>query len=173
MVCVCNDSTIQLWSLHTGKRLWKRDVKVTEDYYLEYYGNDERPVYQPYRATKRYHYYYGYDNDAPKSLYRSVVFHPTKELVLPGILSHGYTFDGDLKPLYLSSKCRFSVCSVSADKITMLTNCPSDAKSVVMWSLTDGSEKYRFTWSDDIVSFAWSRDGRLLAISDFWFDWFA
>jgi len=35
-----------------------------------------------------------------------------------------------------------------------------------MWSLKDGSEINRFTWSDDIVSFAWSRDGRLLAISD-------
>jgi len=35
-----------------------------------------------------------------------------------------------------------------------------------MWSLTDGSEINRFTWSDDILSFAWSRDGRLLAISD-------
>jgi len=35
-----------------------------------------------------------------------------------------------------------------------------------MWSLTDGSEINRFTWSDDIGSFAWSRDGRLLAISD-------
>jgi len=35
-----------------------------------------------------------------------------------------------------------------------------------MWSLTDGSEINRFTWSDEILSFAWSRDGRLLAISD-------
>jgi len=48
----------------------------------------------------------------------------------------------------------------------MLTDCPNDTKSIVMWSLTDGSEINRFTWSDDIVSFAWSRDGRLLAISD-------
>ena len=35
-----------------------------------------------------------------------------------------------------------------------------------MWSLTDGSEINRFTWSDEILSFAWSRDGRLLAVSD-------
>ena len=49
----------------------------------------------------------------------------------------------------------------------MLTNCTSDAKSIIMWSLTDGSEINRFTWNDDIVSFALSRDGRLLAISDF------
>ena len=48
----------------------------------------------------------------------------------------------------------------------MLTDCPDDAKSIIMWSLKDGSEMNRFTWSDDIASFAWSRDGRLLAISD-------
>jgi len=49
----------------------------------------------------------------------------------------------------------------------MLTDCTSDAKSIIMWSLTDGSEINRFTWNDDIVSFALSRDGRLLAVSDF------
>ena len=49
----------------------------------------------------------------------------------------------------------------------MLTNCTSDAKSIIMWSLTDGSEINRFTWNDDIVSFALSRNGRLLAVSDF------
>ena len=48
----------------------------------------------------------------------------------------------------------------------MLTDCPSNAKLIIMWSLKDGSEMNRFTWSDDIVSFAWSRDGRLLAIFD-------
>ena len=48
----------------------------------------------------------------------------------------------------------------------MLTDCPNNAKSIIMWSLKDGSEMNRFTWNDDIVSFAWSREGRLLAISD-------
>jgi len=94
------------------------------------------------------------------------VFHPTEDLVLPGILSHAYTFDGDRKPLFPSSKCDFQLCSISAEKIMMLTDCPKDDKSVIMWSLTDGSEINRFTWSDEILSFAWSRDGRLLAISD-------
>ena len=102
----------------------------------------------------------------PKSLYRSVVFHPTEDLVLPGILSHAYTFDGDLKPLFLSSKCCFCICSISADETKMLTDCPDDGKSIIMWSLTDGSEINRFAWSHDFVSFAWSPDGRLLAISD-------
>ena len=32
MVCECDDQTIQLWSLHTSKQLWKRDVEVTKDY---------------------------------------------------------------------------------------------------------------------------------------------
>jgi len=94
------------------------------------------------------------------------VFHPTEDLLLPGILSHAYTFDGDRKPLFPSSKCDFQLCSIPAEKIMMLTDCPKDGKSVIMWSLTDGSEINRFTWSDRIKFFAWSRDGRLLAISD-------
>ena len=164
MVCECVNNEIQLWSLHTGKQQWTRGVEVKKYHYL-YVGknrllcaaDDDNDVYEPYRPVLSYH---------ARSLYRSVVFHPTEDLVLPGILSHAYTFDGDLKPLFLSSECRFYVCSISADKIRMLTNCPGDAKSIIMWSLTDGSEINRFTWSDDIVSFALSRDGRLLAISD-------
>ena len=145
MVCECSDNTIQLWSLHTGKQLWKRDVKVPKDYYFEYDGYD-----LPFLLRS----------------YRSVVFHPTEDLVLPGILSHAYTFDGELKPVFVSSKCCFWFCSISAKKTKMITDCPNNAKSIIMWSLKDGSEMNRFTWSQDIVSFAWSRDGRLLAISD-------
>ena len=173
MVCECMDNTIQLWSLHTGKQLWKRDVKVAKDYYWWYDKECFDVVYEPYRPTKSFDWglYYGWEEDDPsfplKSLYRSVVFHPTQDLVLPGILSHAYSFHGELRPLFLSSKCRFSVCSISADKTKMLTDCTSDAKSIIMWSLTDGSEMNRFAWNDDIVSFALSRDGRLLAVSDF------
>ena len=169
MVCECSDNTIQLWSLNTGKELWRRDVKVWKDYYFEFDGVWFLDNNEPYRAWENYPYRV-YDEDdvifPPKSLYRSVVFHPTKDLVLPGILSHAYTFDGDLKPHFLSSKCCFCICSISADKTKMLSDCTDDAKSVVMWSLADGSEMNRFSWGVDIVSFAWSRDGRLLAISD-------
>ena len=170
MVCECEDYTIELWSLHTGKQLWKRDARVPKDYYFEYdsYGNISH--YESYRPAKSHCIRFECDDDdlpcPPKSLYRSVVFHPTEDLVLPGILSHAYTFCGDLKPLFLSSECRFWVCSISAEKTKMLTDCPDDARSVIMWNLKDGSEMNRFRWSYDIVSFAWSRDGRLLAISD-------
>ena len=150
MVCECKDNTIQLWSLLTAKQLWKRDVIERKLYSVA------REPYKVPRTTRDYYW----------SLYRSVVFHPTQDLVLPGILSHAYTFDGDLKPLFLSSKCCFELCSISADKTKMLTDCPNDAQSITMWCLTDGSEINRFPWSDDIVSFAWSRDGRLLTISD-------
>ena len=170
MVCECDDNSIRLWSLHTGKQLWKRNVKVAKDYYYRYDRECGDLIYEPYRATKNFDFgaYYGDFQSSPlKSFYRSVVFHPTQDLVLPGILSHAYTFHGELRPLFLSSKCRFSVCSISADKTKMLTDCTSDAKSIIMWSLTDGTEINRFTWNDDIVSFAWSRDGRLLAVSDF------
>ena len=173
MVCERMDNTIQLWSLLTWQQLWKRDVKVAKDYYCELDEEYDGVFYEPYRPTKSFDcgMHYGRERDDPsfplKSLYRSVVFHPTQELVLPGILSHAYSFDGELRPLFLSSKCRFSVCSISADKTKMLTDCTSDAKSIIMWSLTDGSEINRFAWNDDILSFALSRDGRLLAVSDF------
>ena len=169
MVCECDDETIQLWSLHTGKQLWKRDVKVAKDYYNYYYGGF-RGVYEPYGATESFSMCYNgmkIKRYPMKSFTRSVVFHPTQDLVLPGILSHAYSFHGELRPLFPSSKCRFSVCSISADKTKMLTNCTSDAKSIIMWSLTDGSEINRFAWNEDIASFALSRDGRLLAVSDF------
>ncbi|KAL9966358.1 hypothetical protein ACROYT_G024414 [Oculina patagonica] len=156
MVCECQNGTIQLWSLHTGKQLWKRNVKVTKHYDWVRDFNETFLEYQPYRT--------GPSSNA-MSFYRSVVFHPTEDFVLPGILSHAFTTDGDLKPLFLSSKCRFSVCSISADKTKMLTDCPDDAKSIVIWSLKNGSGITFFTFVEDILSFAWSRDERLMAIS--------
>ena len=103
IVCECMDNTIQLWSLHTGKQLWKRDVKVAKDYNNGFEGRSF--FLEPYRATKSFYYgdYYGLeDRSFPlRSLYRSVVFHPTEDLVLPGILSHAYSFDGELRPLFL------------------------------------------------------------------------
>ena len=158
MVCECQDRTIQLWSLHTGKQLWKRHVKVLKNY------NDDFRLFalQGPGLLPRYEFN---KTGRVMSFYRSVTFHPTEDLVLPGMLSHAYTIDGDLKPLFLSSKCRFSVCSISADKTNMLTDCLDDAKSIVMWSLTDGSEITHFAFNEDILTFACSRDERLLAVS--------
>ncbi|KAL9966363.1 hypothetical protein ACROYT_G024419 [Oculina patagonica] len=34
MVCECQDGTIRLWSLRSGKQLWERRVKVKKDYYF-------------------------------------------------------------------------------------------------------------------------------------------
>ena len=170
MVCECVDNTIQLWSLHTCKRLWKRDGKVAKHYC---WWLDEEKYLSVGRCMARKSFFFGNhfgrgERSFPRKLfYRSVVFHPTQDLVLPGIFSHAYSFHGELRPLFPSSKCRFSVCSISADKSKMLTDCTSDAKSIIMWSLTDGSEINRFAWNVDIVSFALSRDGRLLAVSDF------
>ena len=155
LVCECQDDTIQLWSLHTGKQLWKRHVKITKEYYLPMFY-DEADFREPYKGRTPFHV---------ATFYRSVVFHPTEDLVLPGILSHAYTIDGDLKPLFPSSQCRFTVCSISADKTKMLTDCPENATSISLWNLTDGSELTHFTWEKDVFSFAWSRDERLLAIS--------
>ena len=148
MVCECKDGTIQLWSLHTGKLLWTRPVMAKKTYLYLSNAFRESPS----------------SSDVP-SFYRSVVFHPSEEIVLPGVLSYAYPFDGDLKPLFPDSNCSFTVCSISGDKTMMLTDCPDDAKCIIMWSLKNGSEITRTTRNDDVLSFAWSRDAKLLAIS--------
>ena len=146
MVCECKDDTIQLWSLHTGKLVWTRSVMVQKCH--------------PYLNTARISPF-----SPVRSFYRSVVFHPTKKVVLPGVLSKAYTFDGDLIPLFPESNCRSTVCSVSGDKTKMLTNCLDDAKCIIMWSLKNGSEITRTTRNENVLSFAWSPDGKQLAIS--------
>ncbi len=146
MVCECQNGTIQLWSLHTGKLVWARPVVVVKHFFLE-------------SAFRR-----SLSLDV-SSCYRSVVFHPTEDIVLPGVLSHAYDFDGDLKPLFPESNCCFTVCSISGDKKSMLTNCLDDARCIVLWSLKNGAEITRTTRNDDVLSFGWSRDGRQLAVS--------
>ena len=149
MVCECEDRMLQLWSLHTGKLVWTRPV-VVEKSFKE--GTLDR-------------YARNLPSEDGFSLFRSVVFHPTKECVLPGTLSQAYDMDGDLKPLFAGSSCRFSVCSISGDKTKILTNCLENSKCLVLWSLESGLEIDRIPRDEDILSFAWSRDGRLLAIS--------
>ncbi|XP_068702278.1 uncharacterized protein [Montipora foliosa] len=156
MVCECRDGSIQLWSLDSGNLKWKRYVKP------KYHGNS---VLGPYRIIRTDHAYQpawfyfptGY------AVYRSVVFHPTKDVILPGVLSHAYSLNGDLKPLFPTSKCSFSVCSIFGDEI--LTDCPNDAKCLMVWNLNNGREIDRHNRDKDILSFAMSRDGKLVAIS--------
>jgi len=148
MVCECADETIQLWSLHSGELLWKRPVRVTKSY-LVFLG-----VFRRVSSL----------SDV-LSCYRSVVFHPSEEVVLPGVLSHAYDFNGDLKHLFPQSSCSFTVCSISRDKTTMLTDCPHNSKCIILWSLKNGTEITRTTRNEPVLSFAWSRDGKLLAIS--------
>ena len=149
MVCECTDELLNLWSLRTGKLVWKRPVMVKKPCSHEKEGYRKSP-------------------SSPVLLcYRSVVFHPTKEVVLPGILSHAYAMDGELTPLFPKSTCRFTVCSISnsGDETAMVSNCLDDARCLVLWSLEDGSEITRISREEDVLSFACSRDGKMLAIS--------
>ena len=148
MVCECMDGKLQLWSLHTGRLVWTRPVVVEKSF--EMFSGFACRNLPPVNAL---------------SSFRSVVFHPTKECILPGILSQAYTMDGDLKPLFPGCNCRFSVCSISGDKTKILTNCLESSKCLVLWSLENGSEIDRILEDDHILSFAWSGDGRLLAVS--------
>ena len=83
MVCECNNGMLQLWSLQTGKLMWKRPVVVEKSI-----KRDGIFVFRNLPSVNA------------SSFFRSVVFHPTEECILPGILSQAYTTDGDLKPLF-------------------------------------------------------------------------
>ena len=147
MVCECRNGMIQLWSLQTGKLIWKRPVTV-EKHYVEDKG--------AFRLVP---------NTSILSCYRSVVFHSSEPIVLPGVLSHAYSIDGDFLPLFPRSNCRFSVCSVNGD--TMITDSLGDARCLIMWNLKNGYEISRTVRNEVVLSFAWSSDGGPLAISHF------
>ena len=149
MVCECTDGMIYLWSLKTGEQRWLRPVEVKKCYSGSLY---------PFRVVPNSNVY---------SCYRSVVFHPTEPIVLPGILSHAYSFKGNLQPLFPRSNCMFSVCSVHEDESKIITDYPGNAKCLVMWNLKNGEEITRTIRNEDVLSFAWSPDGTLLAISHF------
>ena len=144
MACECIDGTLQLWSLETAKLIWTRPVKVAK------------------HVTQHFAFRVAHGTAA---VYRSVVFYPPENLILPGILSHAYAIDGELKPLFPKSDCIFTVCSISGDMTKMLTDCPDNEKCLVLWSLTEGSEIARFSTDEAVVSFAWSSNGRLIAVS--------
>ena len=149
MVCECSDGMIYLWSLKTGEQRWVRRAQFKKCY---------SEGFLPFRVVP---------NSDVYSCYRSVVFHPTEPIVLPGILSHAYSFEGNLRPLFPRSNCKFSVCSVHEDDSKIITDCPGDAKCLVMWNLKNGEEITRTIRNEDVLSFAWSPDGTVLAISHF------
>ena len=145
MVCECRDGSIQFWSLASGNLKWKRYVKPKQ------YGSR---LCGPFRIITSLLVF---------GFYRSVVFHPIKDVILPGVLNTSYSFNGDLKPLFPNSKCSFSVCSICGDE--MLTDCPDDTKCLMTWNLNDGMEIARLKRDKEILSFAMSQDGKLVAIS--------
>ena len=147
MVCECLDGTVQLWSLHTGNLIWKCPVINKKLYSFE------KSAFK----TSQGRFGLGL------SCLSSVIFHPFKDVVLPGVLSHAYTFIGELTVLFPESHCSFSVCALSGD--TILTDCPSDAKCLIQCSLMNGREITRTVREHDVLTFALSQDGRLLAVS--------
>ncbi|XP_068742630.1 uncharacterized protein [Montipora capricornis] len=155
MVCECCDGSIQLWSLVSGNLEWKRYVKP------KYYDS----LFRRFRIinTDDACQPADFERSSVFGFYRSVVFHPSKDVILPGELSYSFSFNGDLKPLFPTSKCSFSVCSIFGDE--MLSDYPHDAKCLVVWNLNDGKEINRFNTDKDISSFAMSRDGKLVAVS--------
>ncbi|XP_068674200.1 uncharacterized protein [Montipora foliosa] len=146
MVCECRDGSIQFWSLASGNLKWKRYVKPKQ------YARDDGP----FRITVT-------SDELVRGFYRSVVFHPFKDVILPGVLNTAYSFDGNLKPLFRTSNCIFSICSICGSE--MLTDCPDDTKCLMMWNLNNGKEIDRLNSDKEILSFGMSQDGKLVAIS--------
>lgn len=160
MVCECLDGMIYLWSLHTGNLKWKCPVVFVKNY--GHFSEALRwwpSLQSPYFSCSNLSAY----SAVSLSCFRSVVFHPTMDVILPGVLCYAYSFEGDLSPLFSESKCLFTACSISGN--TIITDCPQDAKCLTLWSLENGSEMSRVVTKEDILSFARSQDGRLLAIS--------
>ena len=160
MVCECLDGMIHLWSLHTGNLIWKCPVVFLKNYGYSSEALRWWPSLQsPYFSCSNLSDY----SAVSLSCFRSVVFHPTKDVILPGVLCYAYNFEGDLNPLFPESKCIFTACSISGN--TIITDCPQDAKCLTLWSLENGSEMRRVVRNENILSFARSQDGKLLAIS--------
>ena len=161
MVCECRDGTIQLWSLQTGKLVWKRPVIKVKSYsrFFQAFRTAAPASFSPHFLSLPL----SEVSTFALSCFRSVVFHPTRRLVLPGVLSETYSFDGDLNRLFPESNCIFSVCSISGD--TILTDCPDNAKCLILWSLSNGTELTRTTRDHNVLTFARSQDGRVAAIS--------
>ena len=159
MVCECHDGTIQLWSLQTCKLEWVRPVLFRKDY-------DGVPFGSAYKIPPPFQNENQDPSSRPLSCYRSVVFHPNGDLVLPGNLTRVYTISGDQQRLFPSSRCKFTVCQFSSDdNRRMLTDCLDEPHCVIMWSLATGKEITRLTRNEPVLSFSCSRDGTLLAIS--------
>ena len=161
MVCECRDGTIQLWSLQTGKLVWKRPAIKMKLYsrFFQAFRTAAPTSFSPLFLSLPL----SEVSTFALSCFRSVVFHPTRRLVLPGVLSETYSFDGDLNRLFPESNCIFSVCSISGD--TILTDCPDNAKCLILWSLSNGTELTRTTRDHNVLTFARSQDGRVAAIS--------
>ena len=161
VVCECSGGTIELWSLHTGERQWVRPVTTIEkmNIYRETISSSVRSRETISSSSEKS------IGDYSFSCYRSVVFHPAGNFVLPGELRQAYTLGGDLKSLFPRSQCTFTVCSVSGGKTMILTDCLKDNKCIILWSLVNGKEMSRISRDEKVLSFAWSKDENRIAIS--------
>ncbi len=164
MVCECRDGTIHMWSLETGNLEWIRHSLIERTYdSVHPYGDivADGGAYRGIRSVS-------WDSRGYPVLtfFRSVVFHPSGESVLPGTLRSIYTLEGDFVNLFPSSNCTFSHCTFTRDKRTILTDCFDDPKTVVLWSMENGEELIRIAGNDVISSFAISQDGSQIAFGD-------
>ena len=163
MVCECVDKSIQLWSLQSGDRLWLHSAFIEKSFGIPRYATNcaVRNVRELTLDS-----FFGWTWESSMSFYRSVAFHPDGDYVIPGSLRDVFTLNGDVQQLFPESDCFFNICAFCGDRSKILTDCPTNPRDVVLWSMSDGREITRFECTKNMTSFAFSPDGTLVAISD-------
>ena len=114
VVCSYVDGGIELFSLPTGKSVWK-----ISDFQVKF-------SYIPYNAV------------GPYMLPHCIVFHPCKDLIFPGTLRQVLTLQGELKtgPFLCDKSCsEFTNCCFSSDNSKMVTY---HSNKLVVWNFANG-----------------------------------
>ena len=146
VVCCYKEGGIELFSLTTGRSEWKLpSFKV------------ELPAL-PHLSS-----YIGFTH--PCLLRHCIVFHPHKNLILPGTLDNVISMQGELSqgPFQCDEECsKFTSCCFSSDNSKMVTNIDY---SLIIWDVSSGT-KERCLDCKLLFSFSFTASGRFLGTVD-------
>lgn len=126
-----------MWLFNIGRLLWICFVRVLKDYIFGF------GVFR--RLCLLFVWLF----------YCLVVFYFIEDVILLGIFSYVYNFDGDLKFFFFKSKCCFKVCLVLRDKVMMLIDFFDDVKCIIMWNLKNGLEIICIVRDEEVLFFVW------------------
>ena len=141
VVCSYEFGGIELFSLPTGKSVWKiSDFQVK----ISYFPNT---------------------NYGQKIFPHCIVFHPCKDLILPGTLSRVLTLQGEFTsgPFFCDeSRSEFTNCCFSSDNSKMVTY---HGDKLIVWSISTGKME-RTLECNSLFSFSFTASGSFLGTTD-------